>query len=151
MAGLATNMGLKFRPGYYPQFYSVDDETTFYLRLGEIVRQEYREHPTTFLRVLADNAVGFWVRGRTLKATFLNSVLVLPFLGLAIYGACVGFRRRLQVLPIVLFVGAFYAAHVVILGQARYHLPLIPMMAILVSLALLQLATPAQAKSQRHS
>ena len=74
MAVLATNMGLKFKPGYYPQFYSVDDEYRFYRHLGEVVRLEYREHPTTFMRVLADNATGFWVRGRTQKATMLNSI-----------------------------------------------------------------------------
>jgi hypothetical protein len=87
------------------------------------------------------NAKGFWIQGRTRKATALNMVVVLPFLGLVAIGTYAGWRRRLPILPIVLFVGAFYAAHVPILGQARYHVPLIPLLAILFCLVLQPVVT----------
>jgi hypothetical protein len=146
MGKLAESMGLKFKAGYYPQFYDVNDEFRFYKRLGEMVRETYRDSPGTFFKVLADNAAGFWVRGRTMKATMLNTILVVPFLVVAVIGAVTGLRRRLPVLPIVLFIGAFVAAHLTILGQARYHVPLIPLLAILFSLALLHLTSPGRAQ-----
>jgi len=38
--------------------------------------------------------------------------------------------------PILLFVGTFYAVHLPILGQARYHVPLIPFLAVLACIPL---------------
>ena len=86
--------------------------------------------------VLVFNARGFWVQGRTAKATTLNTILVLPFLVIVIWGIYVGWRQSLMIVPILLFLGAFYAAHVAILGQARYHVPLIPLLAILACIPL---------------
>jgi 4-amino-4-deoxy-L-arabinose transferase-like glycosyltransferase len=138
---IAAKMGRRFKAGYYPQFYTIGDELEFYTKLGPIVREKYRENPATFLKVLAFNAKGFWIQGRTRKATALNMVVVLPFLGLVAIGTVAGWRRRLPILPILLFVGAFYAAHVPILGQARYHVPLIPLLAILFCLVLQPVVT----------
>lgn len=137
MGTVAIAMGLRHRPGYYTQLYTVTDELKFYRQLGTIVWDKYRNEPGLFRRVLLDNAVGFWVHGRTQKATMMNMLLVLPFLALSVAGAWVGWRRQLPVLPIVLMIGAFYAVHIPILGQARYHVPLIPVMAVLLVLVLL--------------
>lgn len=137
MGKVAEEMGLRHLPGYYTQFYNIADEVKFYRHLGEIVRQKYRETPGAFRTALYENATGFWIRGRSAKATMLNVIVVLPFLALFIAGAWVGWRRQLPVLPIVLMVTAFYVVHIPILGQARYHVPLIPMMAILASMVLL--------------
>ena len=137
MGEVADAMGLPHRPGYYTQLYTPADELLFYRQLGKIVRDKYRNEPGLFRRALVDNAVGFWVRGRTLKATTMNALLVLPFLALTIVGAWMGSRRRLPVMPIVLMIGAFYLVHIPILGQARYHVPLIPIMAVLLVLVLL--------------
>jgi 4-amino-4-deoxy-L-arabinose transferase-like glycosyltransferase len=128
---IARQMGLRFKPGYYPQFYTISDEVKFYSHLGDIVKRRYMEQPSLLLDVIGFNSRGFWVQGRTAKATTLNMILVLPFLALAIWGMYVGWRQHLMVGPILLFVGTFFAAHVAILGQARYHMPLIPLIAIL--------------------
>jgi 4-amino-4-deoxy-L-arabinose transferase-like glycosyltransferase len=140
MGGLAKSMSIPHRSGYYPLFYSVSDEVRFYRLLGQMVLERYREDPGLILRVAGDNAVGFWVRGRTMKATTLNAVLVLPVLALSLLGAVSGLRRGLHLAPLLLFALAFYLAHVPLQGQARYHVPLIPILSILVSLAFAPLA-----------
>jgi hypothetical protein len=129
-------MGLKYKAGYYPQFYSAADELKFYGHLGDVVKGRYREEPLLLVQVMADNARGFWVRGRTARATALNTVPVLPFLALALWGAIAAWRQSLPVGPILLLIAALYAAHVPILGQARYHVPLIPLLAILACIPL---------------
>jgi hypothetical protein len=133
---IARQMGLRFKPGYYPQFYTISDEVKFYSHLGDIVKRRYLEQPSLLLDVIGFNARGFWVQGRTAKATTLNTILELPFLALAIWGVYVGWRQHLMVGPILFFIGTFYAAHVAILGQARYHMPLIPLIAILACISL---------------
>jgi 4-amino-4-deoxy-L-arabinose transferase-like glycosyltransferase len=147
MQKYATSMNLRFKPGYYPQFYSVADESRYYRYLGTVVRQHYREDPAFLLKVLAYNAKGFWIGARTAKATVFNMVLVLPVLAMSAVGAWLGWRRRLPVLPIVVFIGAFYLPHLPILGQARYHVPLIPLLAILVGSILLPWLLPPRARS----
>ena len=133
---IAQEMGLKFKPGYYPQFYTVSDEVKFYGHLGDIVKRRYAEHPSLLLNAIAFNSRGFWIQGRTAKATTLNTILVLPFLVMVIWGAYAGWRQSLMVGPILIFIGTFFAAHVAILGQARYHVPLIPLLAILACIPL---------------
>lgn len=137
MGKLAEQMGLPHRPGYYTQFYKIADEVKFYGHLGEIVRQKYREEPGAFRTALFENATGFWIRGRSAMATQLNMVLVLPFLALTIAGVFIGWRYARPVLPLALMICAYYVVHVPILGQARYHVPLIPVMAVLLVLVLL--------------
>jgi 4-amino-4-deoxy-L-arabinose transferase-like glycosyltransferase len=148
MGRVAEQMGIAHRPGYYTQFYTIADEVKFYGRLGEIVRQKYSEEPGAFRTALLDNATGFWIRGRSAKATQLNMVLVLPFLALTIAGIFVGRKYARPVLPLALMVGAYYAVHIPILGQARYHVPLIPVMAVLLVLVLLPWTRPG---GHRHA
>lgn len=133
---IAQQMGLKFKPGYYPQFYTISDEVKFYGHLGDIVKKRYLDQPSLLMSAIAFNARGFWVQGRTVKATTLNTILVVPFLVIVIWGIYTGLRQSLMIVPILLFSGAFYAAHVAILGQARYHVPLIPLLAILACIPL---------------
>jgi 4-amino-4-deoxy-L-arabinose transferase-like glycosyltransferase len=134
---IAQQMGLRFKHGYYPQFYNIADEMKFYSHLGDLVKERYFREPSLLLRVIAFNARGFWVQGRTVKATTLNTILVLPFLALGVWGAYFAWRRSLMIGPMVLFIGTFFAAHVAILGQARYHVPLIPLLAVLACIPLL--------------
>ena len=136
MDAMLKEMKIPYKPGYYPQFYNIADEVNFYRHLGDIAKKRYLEEPSLLLRVMATNAIGFWINGRTTKATVLNSIIGLPLLALAIWGAYIGWRRSLPVGPIVLFIVAFYLAHLPILGQARYHVPLIPLLAILACIPL---------------
>jgi hypothetical protein len=136
---IAQQMGLRFRPGYYPQFYNISDEVRFYGHLADLVKAEYRENPALVLKAVLFNARGFWVQGRTAKATTLNMILVLPFLAMAVWGVYICWRRLFPIGPIFLFVLSFFAAHLAIIGQARYHVPLIPMLAVLACIPLLGL------------
>lgn len=140
MNSIAQQMGLKFRPGYYPQFYNIEDEVKYYGHLGDLVKAYYAEDPSRLLKAALFHARGFWIQGRTAKATTLNTLLVLPFVALSLWGAYLGWQRRLVIMPLLLFAVAFFAAHVFIAGIARYHIPLVPLLAILV-------AIPLEAKS----
>lgn len=133
---IAQQMELKFKPGYFPQFYTISDEVKYYGHLGDIVKKRYVQQPSLLFDAIGFNSRGFWVQGRTAKATTLNMILVWPFLALAIWGAYAGWRQSLIVGPILLFVGAVFAAHVAIIGQARYHVPLIPLLAVLACIPL---------------
>ena len=133
---IAQQMGLKFKPGFFPLFYSISDEIKYYDHLGDIVKSRFVEQPSLLLDVIGFNSIGFWVQGRTAKATALNTILVLPFLVLAIWGAYAGWRQSLMVGPILLFIGAFYVPHLPTIGMARYHVPLIPLLAILACIPL---------------
>jgi 4-amino-4-deoxy-L-arabinose transferase-like glycosyltransferase len=148
---IANQMGLKFKPGYFPQFYNISDELKFYGHLGDIVKRQYAEQPSLLLDAIEFNSRGFWVQGRTAKATTLNMILVLPFLALAIWGTYAGWRQSLTVGPILLFVGSFFAAHVAIIGQARYHVPLIPLLAILACIPLRPLIGDAPGRIKQPS
>jgi len=133
---IAKEMGIKFKRGFYPQFYDVSEEIRYYDHLGDIVKKRYMEQPALLLDVIGFNAIAFWIQGRTEKATILNTILVLPLLALALWGAYTGWRQSLMVGPILLFIVAFVAAHLPIIGAARYQVPLIPLLAILACIPL---------------
>lgn len=143
MNEIAEQMGLQFKPGYYPQFYNIADETKFYSHLGDIVKQTYVDHPDILMKALIYNGRGFWIQGRTAAATRQNTLLVLPILTLAILGSYLGWRQSLTfIVPILIFIGAYYTAHLAIEGQARYQVPIIPLLAILVVIPLRLLSHP---------
>jgi 4-amino-4-deoxy-L-arabinose transferase-like glycosyltransferase len=133
---IARSMGLRFKPGYYPQFYTISDEVRFYGHLADLVTERYLDRPGVLLEAIVFNSRGFWIQGRTARATMLNAVLVVPLLALAVWGVISGMRRGLQVVPALLFIVSFFLAHVAILGQARYHVPLVPILAILACIPL---------------
>ena len=154
MNRIAEQMGLQFKPGYYPQFYNIADETRFYSHLGDIVKQTYVEHPDVLMKALIYNGRGFWIQGRTVKATQQNTLLVLPILALAILGGYLGWRQSLKfVVPMLIFIVAYYAAHLAIEGQARYQVPIIPLLAILIVIpfGLLSSAAPNRLRKQTAS
>ena len=132
----AQRMGLKFKPGFFSQFHSISDEVTYYSRPGDIVKKRYVEEPSLLLDVIGFNSLAFWIQGRTAKATTLNMLLALPLLAVAIWGVCAGWRQSLLVGPILLCGVTFFAAHVAILRQARYNMPLIPLLAVLACIPL---------------
>jgi len=128
---IAKAMGLEFKQGFFPLFYRSSDEVRYYGHLGDITRQKYAEEPALLIDTIGYNFRGFWVQGRTRRATTLNTIIVLPLLTAALWGVFVGWRQSQLVRLLVLFISAFVAAHLLFVGVARYHVPLIPLLAVL--------------------
>jgi 4-amino-4-deoxy-L-arabinose transferase-like glycosyltransferase len=141
---LATDLGYSFEDGsygYYQTFYRTGDELSFSkILLGRVIA-EYKQHPALFAEVVGRNLFNFWFAGKTQMATLANCVVQLPYLLLAVGGLIVGIRRRLGgiVIPIALYIGYIVAIYVPILAQARYSVPLIPLLSILGAILLLSL------------
>ena len=141
---LATDLGYSFEDGsygYYQTFYRTADELSFSkVLLGRVIA-EYKQHPALFGEVVGRNLFNFWFAGKTQMATLANCVVQLPYLLLAVGGLIVGIRRRLGgiVIPIALYIGYIVAIYVPILAQARYSVPLIPLLSILGATLLLSL------------
>jgi 4-amino-4-deoxy-L-arabinose transferase-like glycosyltransferase len=132
---LATEMGYRFKPGYYQLFYSTADEIEFSQRLLNRVMDEYRRSPSLFLRCTLSNLCNFWFAGRTANTTHMNLVVQLPYLILAIAGMSVWIRRgSVRTLgPLVLFILYYVGVHLPILAQARYAVSLLPFLAVLAA------------------
>ena len=143
---VAIDLGYSFKEGpggYYQTFYRSVDEVTFSKALFGRVKGEYLRHPMLFLRCLAQNVVNFWVAGKTWSATAINLVIQIPYLAFAFFGVWKAHRncRMKSVAPILLFIGYVMAVHVPILAQARYSIPMLPLVSIL---AMLGIATSVQ-------
>jgi 4-amino-4-deoxy-L-arabinose transferase-like glycosyltransferase len=133
---VASNLRLPFEDGpggYYQTFYKSIDEITFskYL-MGEVV-SNYKRSPTLLLRCLGQNIFNFWIAGKTWIATALNTILQLPYLVLATIGSIYCFRneKARSVSLVLLFISYYVAVHIAILAQARYSIPLLPLISIL--------------------
>jgi Dolichyl-phosphate-mannose-protein mannosyltransferase len=139
---LATELGYPFEDGsygYYQTFYHTNDELSFSkVLLGRVIA-EYKQRPALFAEVVGRNLFNFWFAGKTQMATLANCVVQLPYLLLAVGGLIVGIRRRLGgiLIPIALYIGYIVAIYVPILAQARYSVPLIPLLSILCAILLL--------------
>jgi 4-amino-4-deoxy-L-arabinose transferase-like glycosyltransferase len=138
----ATELGYPFEDGaygYYQTFYRTNDEISFSkILLGRVVA-DYRQQPSLLAEVIGRNLFNFWFAGKTRAATLANCVLQLPYLLLAAGGFVIGLRQGKGriVIPIALFIGYIVAVYVPILAQARYSVPLIPLLSILAAILLI--------------
>jgi 4-amino-4-deoxy-L-arabinose transferase-like glycosyltransferase len=140
---LAAGLGYPFKEGnegYYQTFYKSEDEIKFSKYLMGRVIDEYRSFPAMFVKCLSFNLFNFWFAGKTQLSTLANVVVQLPYLVLAVAGAMLGLRskqwRCRMIGPMVLFIGYVMAVHAPILAQARYGVPLIPLLSLLASITL---------------
>lgn len=131
---VADELGLEHRFDFFNLFYSAKDEVRFDRYLFEQVVKEYKASPALLLKSCILNFSGFWFLGKSEEATYLNVGLTVPLLLLAGWGIISGFRRGFDIVPLVLVMCAFIAPHLPILGVARYHIPLIPFLAILATI-----------------
>jgi 4-amino-4-deoxy-L-arabinose transferase-like glycosyltransferase len=135
-ADLAASLGHRFRGRYYQYFFDSRDELAFNGLLLRRVANEYLGDPALFARCVAGNLLlNFWFAGKSWSVTILNFVVQLPYLLAASWGAWLLFRRgsgRL-ILPVILFVAYLMLVHAPIHAQARYSIPLIPLVAILAA------------------
>lgn len=139
---LAKRWGYQFRASYYQYFYSTADEASFNKQLMAAVLGEYRESPMLYLRCTTSNLFNFWFAGKSWTSTLLNMGVQLPLL----ISAAVGFillrknarddTARKQVGVIWLLIFYLWGMHALIHAQARYSIPLVAVLAIISSVAL---------------
>ena len=135
---LASKLGYAFQGGYYQYFFRSKDELDFNRRLLRTAMDEYYQDPMLFVRCASMNLFNFWFSGKRWQETWLNMVLQLPFVLIALAGAYLLWKRSQlkQAAVILLFILYLYAVHVPVHAQARYSIPLVPFLAILASIAI---------------
>jgi dolichyl-phosphate beta-glucosyltransferase len=138
---LAAQLGYPFEDGdegYYQTFYKSENEIKFSQYLFGKVIGEYQKSPALFLRLVGQNIFNFWFAGKTWAATAANVGLQLPYLVVAFFGALFSLKMKQAKIAgvMVLFMAYIMAVHLPILAQARYSMPLIPLISILASIAL---------------
>jgi hypothetical protein len=131
---MADELGLKHRHDFFNLFYSAKDEVRFDRYVFQRVVDTYKASPSLLLKSCLLNFGGFWFVGKSAGATYLNLVLTVPLLFMVGWGIWSGYRRRFDITPLILAICAFIAPHLPILGVARYHIPLIPFLAILATI-----------------
>jgi hypothetical protein len=134
-------MGLRMREDFFPQFYSANDEITFYRELGHRAWAEYAAQPSLLARAIFHNTWAFWLEGRTAKATLLNASFMVPFLLLAIHGAWTMVRRERKAWILVIAIVVYVLPHLIIISVARYASSLIPVLSILVACSVFSLTS----------
>ena len=117
-------------------FYSSKDEIAFDKLLFEKVKKEYIVSPTLFLKGCLFNFIRFFFYG-TKKAIPLNILVGAPLIILFIMGSYIGYEKKLNITPMLIFIFAYIMLHLPTLGWARYHIPLIPFLSIIASLVFL--------------
>jgi hypothetical protein len=138
---LATDLGYLFKDGeqgYYQTFYETQDELRFssYL-LGKVI-DRYRSSPELLFRCLGQNVMNFWFAGKTWKATAANVMAQAPYLIFALIGVIYSIknRRGSSAGLLVLFGGYVMVVHLPILAQARYSIPLVPLLSSLSAIGI---------------
>ncbi len=130
-------LGIPFRGTYYQFFYSPADEVRFNKHLVQKAVQSYRDDPVLLVRCSAQNAVNFWVLGKTWQTTGLNALIQVPLLLLSFGGAYLLWKRgSLAGMGIPLtFAGYMMAVHLPLIAHARHSIPVVPFLMILVGVA----------------
>lgn len=140
---LAREQGYRFHQDYYLYFVDSRDEVRFNNWLWEEVMREYRERPMFWAGCIARNAFNFWFAGKNWTSTMLNVAVQLPCMILGLAGVWLCLRAgqwRLIALPLAYVVytaGIYLPLH----AQARYSIPLVPVLALLAAAGFAQLAS----------
>ncbi len=141
---LATEQGYKFKDSedsYYQFFYDPHDEVKFNSFLGAQVVQQYLQSPTLFVKCASENVFNFWFRGKNSTTTMANVAVQSTYLILALAGIYVGFRKmhKPTLWLMLLFVLYTMAIYVPIHAQARYSIPIMPILSILAAVPICKL------------
>lgn len=132
---VATELGYPYKNiqnAYYQDFYATGDEIRFSDYLLHRVISTYKAQPLLFFRNVCLNFFNLWFRGKTSFATLFNVCLQLPFLILTAIGLWICKQKTLFgiALPSLLLVLYMTGLYVTILAQARYSVPLVPILAV---------------------
>jgi len=137
-SSLARSQGYRFRDGYYQEFFDPRDEVAFNSELTRQVLSGYRESPALIFQCVAKNTFNFWFSGKNWTATWINMAVQLPYLAIAIAGLFIGLRGPLA--PkfglLLLFVLYTMGTYLPIHAQARYSIPLVPVLSMLAAIAM---------------
>ena len=138
---IALELGYPFKPvkgAYYQDFYFTGDELKFSSYLLHTVISEYEKSPVLFIRCLFSNFFNLWFRGKTSTSTILNVLVQFPYLIFAAVGVLLAVREnQIKIIaPMGILLLYFIAVYVAILAQARYSVPLIPILSIFAGITL---------------
>ena len=145
---IAREAGFNFKEGFFPYFYSTKDEVKFDKMMFKLVIEEYKKDPIFLLKCCMLNFFRFWFGGDN-SAVYLNAVLTIPFLLLTLMGVFKGYRQNIKIGPIVLFIISYIMPHLPLLAEARFHVPLVPLLSIFVSYFLMTNGKIAILNNQR--
>ena len=138
-AQVASQLGLRMKEGeiYYQVFYSTQDELSFSQYLAHRTVEKYWASPLLCLKCIGSNLVNFWIAGKDWHSRSLNAIVQAPFLACAAWGFVLSFRsgNRFAWLAL-LFIGYSIAVCLPILAQARYSVPLLPLLSVFAAIAL---------------
>jgi 4-amino-4-deoxy-L-arabinose transferase-like glycosyltransferase len=136
---LATKLGVQSGTQYYQVFADARDEWKVNNALLQGARAEYEKNPALFAACVARNAFNFWFLGKTWVVTWLNMLLQIPLLILAINGLyLLGKRGLLLKMGIMLtFVLSLVAVHLAVAAEARYSIPVVAFLSIPASVSVL--------------
>jgi 4-amino-4-deoxy-L-arabinose transferase-like glycosyltransferase len=138
---LAAEQGYKFQGDYYQLFYDPHDEVKFNSFLGAQVVQQYIQSPATFVKCASENVFNFWFQGKNRSTTMANIAVQSSYLILALAGIFLGFKEMhkptlwLMLLFVVYTMGVYVPIH----AQARYSIPIMPILSILAAITLCKL------------
>ena len=117
---IGRSMGLKMREEFFPQFYDIHDEVTFYHELGHRAWAEYKANPFLLVQAIIHNSWAFWLQGRTINATIMNIIIMIPFLLSSTLGAVMIVRNQPCGWILIISIIAFMVPHLVIIALARH-------------------------------
>jgi hypothetical protein len=148
---LAQAQGYRVQRRYYQFFYDARDEVAFNRFLAKTVLKQYLDSPQLFARCASENAFNFWFRGKDRTVTLANILVQLPYLVLGVLGMLFCMRRSdpATLGPLLLYLAYGMAIYLPILAQARYSIPLVPLLAAFSAIALCGLLWP-RSKRQDH-
>lgn len=138
---IAQAAGYRFTGDYYQFFYDPHDEVSFNKLLTQRVWHAYAQSPVTFARCTAENLFNFWFTGKNRTATIANICVQLPYLALALTGLSIAYKSadRELLRIVLLFVGYTVAVYAPIHAQARYSVPLVPLLALFAAVPIARL------------
>jgi hypothetical protein len=137
----ARRLEVPFVGYYYQYFYTPQDEVAFNKSLLRRVGMEYGKSPTLLARCVGKNLLNFWFLGKTWQSTWLNALIQVPLLGLALSGIHVLWKRGLlrKVGIMLTFIIYLVTVHAPIIAHARHSIPVVPFLTILASVSLVSI------------
>jgi hypothetical protein len=126
---------------YHQDFFDSKDELRFNSLLQDRVVDSYVHSPLLFLKCASENVVNFWVTGKNALATTVAVCVQVPYLLLAFAGLVLGLRhgQRGTLLALITFVIYTMAVCAPIHAEARYSVPLVPILSLFAAIALSRL------------
>jgi hypothetical protein len=150
---LAAARGYHFQAGYYQFFFDPHDEVDFSKFLTHQVMQQYVQSPSLFASCAGANALNFWFAGKNRAATIANLAVQLPYMILAAIGVVLIYRRdkhNAAMSLLLWFVVYTVLVYMTIHAQARYSVPLVPILAIFAAVPICRLYAHRTGVSERE-